>query len=98
MNGVECEPELLRIYKLDVKLPRQLVLPKFLIEARKTTLNDMEAISNIGKIVQVLGNLSMEILDSFSFDACRGKGYPTKGFLAIPDSGLKKQMIQVSGM
>lgn len=93
LNGVNNESELLRIYKLDVKLPRQLTLPKFVTETRKTNFDDKESIGNIGKIIQVLGNLSMEILDAYSFDACRKKGYPTKGFLAIPDSELKKTVI-----
>lgn len=91
--GVDCEPELMRIYKLDVKLPRELTLPKHVTEDAKTTFSNFERLSNIGCIVQVLGNLSMELLDAYSFEACRKNGYPTKGFLAIPDIALKGEII-----
>ena len=92
-DGPECDEELLRVYRLDVKLPRQLLLPKSQLREIMTSFDQKEPLSNIGKIVQIFGNITPRILDAYSFKLCQKNGYPTKGFDSIPDLMLKGQII-----
>ena len=92
-GGSECDEELLKIYKLDVRLPKKVMLPKEDLRTMMTTFGDKESLSNIGKIVQIFGNITPQILDAYSFDLCRKNGYPTKGFDSIPDLQLKENII-----
>jgi len=92
-GGSECDEELSRVYKLNVRLPKKVMLPKQDLRTMMTSFGDKESLSNIGKIVQIFGNITSQILDAYSFDLCRKNGYPTKGFDSIPDLQLKGNII-----
>jgi hypothetical protein len=92
-GGPECDEELSRVYKLNVRLPKKVMLPKQDLRTMMTSFGDKESLSNIGKIVQIFGNITSQILDAYSFDLCRKNGYPTKGFDSIPDLQLKGNII-----
>lgn len=92
-GGSESDDELLRVYKQNVRLPKKVMLPKEDLRFMMTSFGDKESLSNIGKIVQIFGNLTNQILDAYSFEFCRKNGYPTKGFDLIPDLQLKGNII-----
>jgi hypothetical protein len=92
-GGSECDEELSRVYKQNVRLPKKVMLPKQDLRTMMTSFGDKESLSNIGKIVQIFGNITSQILDAYSFDLCRKNGYPTKGFDYIPDLQLKGNII-----
>jgi hypothetical protein len=91
--GKDCEQELLNVYKTDVKLPKKITLPTWDKRETMTSFLNDEGLTNIGKIVQIFGNLTLQILDTYSFDLCRKNGYPTKGYQSVPDLKLKGKIL-----
>ena len=86
------DDKLLEIYKNPIKTPQNIILSEKLSNSLDSTA-DNEFIIYAANIIQIFGNLSIQVLDKYANRICKIRGYAQNGFNAVPDLGLKTNII-----
>ena len=92
--GKDCDQRVQELYGMQVPLYKELIYPEHQVKSALSNVEStFEGINNLSKIVQVFRKFTNEILNAYSKEECKSKGYPVRGFDAIPDIRLKERII-----
>lgn len=92
--GRDCDKKLQELYNMQVLLYKDIIYPEKIVDEAQFSLDlNSEGIKNLSRIIQVFRKFTYEILNAYSKEECKGKGYPVRGYDAIPDIRLKERII-----